>query len=196
MKDLLVILDPAHGEETPGKRSPDGRHREYKWSRERCISLHNKLRELGYNVDFTNRTNNEIGLTKRANKANELAKSFNGDSIILSLHNDAFTNDWTTATGYSVYTSPGQTKSDKLAELLMYEFRKEFPDLVPRIDTSDGDLDKEENFTVLKKTTSPAVLIEWLFQNNKKDLEKIEDNNYNTRYEECIIKAINKWQQL
>ena len=30
----LIILGTAHGSNTPGKRSPDGRLREYKWSRE------------------------------------------------------------------------------------------------------------------------------------------------------------------
>jgi N-acetylmuramoyl-L-alanine amidase len=30
MKKLVIILDPAHGEEVAGKRSPDGLFREYK----------------------------------------------------------------------------------------------------------------------------------------------------------------------
>jgi N-acetylmuramoyl-L-alanine amidase len=29
MNKPIILLDPAHGEETPGKRSPDGNHREY-----------------------------------------------------------------------------------------------------------------------------------------------------------------------
>ena len=34
-KNITIILDPAHGEDVPGKRSPDGVHREYRWSRDR-----------------------------------------------------------------------------------------------------------------------------------------------------------------
>ena len=30
-KNITIILDPAHGEDVPGKRSPDGVHREYRW---------------------------------------------------------------------------------------------------------------------------------------------------------------------
>ena len=30
MKKYLIVLDAAHGEDTPGKRSPDGRFREYR----------------------------------------------------------------------------------------------------------------------------------------------------------------------
>lgn len=29
MKKLTIILDPAHGIDIAGKRSPDGKHREY-----------------------------------------------------------------------------------------------------------------------------------------------------------------------
>ena len=32
-KNLYVILDNGHGEDTPGKRSPDGKFREYKFNR-------------------------------------------------------------------------------------------------------------------------------------------------------------------
>jgi len=30
MKNIKIVLDAAHGEEVPGKRSPDGKFREYK----------------------------------------------------------------------------------------------------------------------------------------------------------------------
>ena len=56
---------------------------------------------------------------------------------------------WTEANGFSVYTSKGQTNSDKFAEILLKEFIQEFPDLELRSEPSDKDLDKEENFTVL-----------------------------------------------
>ena len=31
---MIIILDAGHGENTPGKRSPDGKLREYKYCRE------------------------------------------------------------------------------------------------------------------------------------------------------------------
>lgn len=154
-KDLIIILDPAHGEETPGKRSPDGNHREYLWSRARCNSLQQKLIKLGYTVYFTNETLKEIGLTKRKNIANAIK----GRKLLISIHNDAFGEGWTNITGYSVYTSKGQTKSDTFAEALMLNFMEEFPELRARTDKFDKDLDMEENFTVLMGNYS-AVLIE------------------------------------
>lgn len=191
---INIILDPAHGEETPGKRSPDGNHREYLWSRQRCLRIKKKLELLGYNVFLTNETPREIGITNRKNIANEISNKNSGVTLLISIHNDAFGEGWTNITGYSVYTSKGQTKSDDFAELLMKEFKKTFPELKDRPEYSDGDLDREENFTILMGNYY-AVLIEWLFQNNKKDMEIINDPNYIIRFENCIIKSIEKWSQ-
>ena len=33
MSKVKVLIDNGHGEETPGKRSPDGKFREYIWTR-------------------------------------------------------------------------------------------------------------------------------------------------------------------
>lgn len=40
-----------------------------------------------------------------------------------------------------------------------------------RIDLTDGDRDKEENFFILKNTACAAVLTENLFQDNRSDVE-------------------------
>ena len=42
-KKLYVILDNGHGVNTPGKRSPDGKLREYAWAREIVKKIKNKL---------------------------------------------------------------------------------------------------------------------------------------------------------
>lgn len=83
----------------------------------------------------------------------------------------------------------GKTKSDKLAECIydravanLTEYSKRMADgrktgrygenQKPfRMDTSDGDKDKEANFYVLNKTNCPAVLVECMFQDNKCDVE-------------------------
>ena len=31
---MLILIDPGHGIDTPGKRSPDGRFLEYLWNRQ------------------------------------------------------------------------------------------------------------------------------------------------------------------
>lgn len=47
---IKVLVDNGHGVETPGKRSPDGRLREYKYAREIASSVVSRLKERGYDA--------------------------------------------------------------------------------------------------------------------------------------------------
>ncbi len=87
------------------------------------------------------------------------------NAIYLSIHCDAFGKE--SANGWSAFTYHGESKSDKVAEILYKHADK--AKLKTRKDYSDGDKDKEANFYVLRKTSCPAVLIENLFMTNKKD---------------------------
>lgn len=190
MKESKVVLDAAHGEEVAGKRSPDGKFREYKWSRQTIEKLSRTLKIEGYEVFQSNPTTREIGLTTRANNANKIP----GKKIFISIHANAAGNgtNWMNARGYSVYTTKGKTNSDIMAEIIMKQFAIDFPELKARSDKSDGDLDQEENFTVIQKTNSPAVLIEWNFQDNKEDVAILLSDEYNRKLVASLVKSINK----
>lgn len=190
MKELKIVLDAAHGEEVAGKRSPDGRFREYKWSREIIAKLKPALTALGYEVFESNKTTKEIGLSVRAANANKVP----GPKIFISIHANAAGNGttWMNARGYSVYTTKGQNNSDKVAEIMMKQFALDFPELKARPDKSDGDLDQEENFTVIFKVNCPAVLIEWNFQDNKEDVEILLNDEYNKKLVASLVESIIK----
>ena len=49
---MLVILGTAHGSNVKGKRSPDERLLEYKWSREMCYLIQGGLNEKFNNLLF------------------------------------------------------------------------------------------------------------------------------------------------
>lgn len=188
-KDFVVILDPAHGEETPGKRSPDGKFREYRWSRDVISLMVDILDEMGFRIDTSNASTKEIGLGNRV----ELANRVKGKrKLFVSVHANAAGNgsEWKTATGFSVYTSKGKTKSDDVAEVMMKRFMEDFPELKARTDRSDGDLDFEEDFTVIKRTSCPAVLIEWMFQDNKDDVKVLMDDDYNKKLAVSLCNSI------
>lgn len=197
-KKLLVILDPAHGKETPGKRSPDGVHREYEWSRWRLKSIAPQLEELGYTVLWTNETDTEIGLSKRKNIASEIAKA-NKDkvSLLISLHNDAATlSSWQNkASGISVWTSKGRTTSDIFADVFIQNLPEFLPDVQRRLYShSYLDRDFEENFTVLMGAYS-AMLIECMFQDNKEDVALLASPFFCAKVDEWIIDSIEKCNQ-
>ena len=188
MRDFIVVLDPAHGEETLGKRSPDGKFREYLWSRMIIEKLSEKLDDAGFCVRETNTSKKEIGLSNRAGVCNMIK----GKKVLISIHSNAAGNgvEWKTATGFSVYTTKGKTKSDNVAEVLMNGFIKDFPELKARMDMSDGDKDTEENFTVIQKANCPAVLIEWMFQDNKDDVEILLSEEYTNKLVDSIYNSI------
>ena len=192
---VTVILDAAHGVETPGKRSPDGKFREYKWSRDIIAKLKSKLQSLNFEVFESNSTEREIGLSQRVQNTNKIKRK---NKIFISIHSDAAGNgiDWMSARGYSVYTTPGQNNSDKFAEILLTNFQKDFPGLKGRFDNSDGDKDKEANFQVIKGANCPAVLVEWCFQDNKEDVEILLSDEYNKKFIDSIVESIKKWDEV
>ena len=75
--------------------------------------------------------------------------------------------------GFEVFTSPGETESDKIATIFGEEYRSVFPDRELRTDYSDSDLDKERRFYVLTKTIMPAVLTENFFMDNEEECRNV-----------------------
>jgi N-acetylmuramoyl-L-alanine amidase len=84
----LFILDVAHGKSTPGKRSPDGKHLEYLWSREMCARILDLARYEGLDVTcpFLNHEN-EPGLSTRVKTYQGIPTS--KTKVMLSIHNNA-----------------------------------------------------------------------------------------------------------
>jgi N-acetylmuramoyl-L-alanine amidase len=177
-----IILGTAHLESTPGKRSPDGKFREYKYSRKICKTLKSLLTEMGYQV-FIDVEQDDLKLTQsqelkyRCDVVNSFVKQYK-DCIYVSVHINAAGNgsQWMKATGWSAYTSVGKTKADKLAECLYDSAKIVLKDKKLRTDNTDGDSDMEAHLYVLKHTNCPAVLTENFFQDNKEDVEFLESD--------------------
>lgn len=191
MKNIIIILDPAHGKDVAGKRSPDGSHLEYLWSRERVRNIRKILTSLGYEVYVTTESENEPGLSKRKNFGSNVRPG--AKKLFLSLHNNASgtTPKWRDARGTAIYTTKGVTKADEGADIIWNRFKKDFPEIKMRIYSRDPlGKDFEENFTVLMGNGYWGILIEWLFQDNKKDVELLQDSEMNRKFEDSLVEAI------
>lgn len=164
---MLVLIDNGHGRDTAGKRSPDGRLREYAYTREIAARLEQALKERGIEAIRITPEENDISLAERCRRANR----YGADGVILvSIHcNAAGSGQWMSARGWEAWTSIGNTKADKLAACL-YEAAGN-ADFKLRKDETDGDPDKEGHLYILKHTVMPAVLTENLFQDNKDDVD-------------------------
>lgn len=170
---MKILIDNGHGKDTPGKRSPDGTFREYQWTREIAKRVVCHLYDKGYDAERLVKEEEDISLSERVKRVNAFCSKLGSDNVILvSIHNNAAGNgkDWTKATGWEIWTSVGETKSDILAKCIAEEVKKELPNVKIRQESEDN-IDKEKNFAILYKTSCPAVLTENFFQDNKNDIE-------------------------
>lgn len=169
---MVVLIDNGHGEETPGKRSPDGRLREYRYAREVAAAVVARLKAQGVDARRIVTEETDVPLAERCRRVNAVcAKYGKGGVLLVSVHCDASgQGDWMQARGWSAYTSRGRTAADRLADCLYKAAERHFPGMKIRKDTSDGDPDIEAGFYILKHTQCAAVLTENFFQDNRQDV--------------------------
>lgn len=176
---MKILVDNGHGVSTPGKRSPDGRLREYRYTRDIAYETVMRLRAEGYNADLVVPEEADISLGERCNRINTWCDRLGTKNVMLvSIHNNAAGDGskWMSARGWEAWTSKGQTAGDRLAECLYDAAGKHLPKGTKiRTDTSDGDRDKEENFTILHRSKCAACLTENLFQDNREDVDYLLD---------------------
>ena len=177
---MNILLDNGHGGiiegvyQTAGKRSPlwdDGTQLfEGDFNRKIVAYLISSCNK--HEIDVVNIVPEltDVSLNTRVKRVNSAFKS-RPDSILLSIHANAGGG-----TGYEMFTTKGETKSDKIANTLIKEYGKIIPELKLRKDTRDGDLDKEAQFYIIRKTFCPAVLIECAFMDTKYDCDMMLNN--------------------
>lgn len=192
---MKILIDNGHGENTIGKRSPDGLFREYKYAREIAESIERELKTKGYDAERIVKETIDVTLEERVRRVNEVCERLGASNVVLvSIHcNAAGNGDWKNARGWSAYTSKGKTKSDELATMLYGEAVHNFTGQTIRKDFSDGDPDWEESFYVLKKTKCPAVLTENFFMDNKQDVSYLLSLEGITQIVKTHVDAIIKY---
>ena len=193
---MLILIDPGHGIDTPGKRSPDGKFLEYLWNRQIADLLLDRFTIMGIDASLLVTETNDISLSTRVQRVNKVCSKVGASNVILlSIHSNAAGDGskWMSAQGWSCYTSKGKTMSDQIAECLYDAFEEEFQDRKIRKDMSDGDRDWEENFYVLQKSKCPAVLLENFFYDNRDECAWLLKDETKERIADAIVKGIIKY---
>lgn len=172
---MIVLLDNGHGSlidgkyQTAGKRSPiwNGGLQLYEGEFNRAI-VNGIIQELTKRkIAYVNIAPEyrDVRLETRIKRAN---KYYGRDSFYLSIHANAGGGN-----GSEIFTSPGETKSDRIATIFGSEYHRAFPNRNLRTDFSDGDLDKERRFYILTRTKMPAILTENFFMDNEEECRNI-----------------------
>ena len=171
---MLVLLDNGHGSLINNKYQTSGKRKDwgggdiiYEGEFNRAI-VNGIIQELvKLKIPFVNIAPEywDVRLETRVKRANKYpARS----SFYLSIHSNAGGG-----TGSEIFTSPGDTKSDKIATIFGEAYKNTFPNRKLRTDFSDGDLDKERRFYVLTRTKMPAILTENFFMDNREEFDTI-----------------------
>ena len=196
---MKILLDPGHGLNTPGKRSPDGTFLEAAYNREIAQLTLAKLHAKGYDAQLLVPETEDIPLKERVRRVNAHCTALGRTNVILiSIHVNAAGDGtrWHTATGWSCYTCKGHTQSDTLADSLYQSAQQHLPGTRIRTDYSDNDPDWEENVYILRKSHCAAVLTENFFMDNHSDLDFIQSQAgkqaiIDTHVEGIIVKNLN-----
>lgn len=186
--DYIVVIDAGHGSlDKNGKYTtpPDkGKFFDHKdkglnfhgiagnsifyegvFNRVMANKLHKELAKSGIKSVFCFDEVLDTPLEQRVLFTNQLFTLNKRKVIFLSLHANAGGG-----IGTEIYTTVGKTASDELADCIGEAIKAEIeqkPKLTKiRADYSDGDMDKEKNFYVIKETVCPAVLLEYDFFDN------------------------------
>lgn len=179
-----VVLDPGHGVETPGKRSPDGTYFEHEFNLDMAWRCRAVLERHGVQVTMTRTNEHDVSLASRV----ELANSIQGLDLFVSLHSNASGDgkSWTAPDGFGIYTSSGPPTAqrniaarDILAQAVAAGIRL----------WGDG-LFHDPALYVLRKTTAPAVLIECGFHTNQAETELLKSSDYRDKLTGVICKGI------
>ena len=193
---MKIFIDNGHGLMTAGKRSPDGQFREPFYNREIARRVVSDLRDRGLDAELLVPEDDDISLAERVRRVNAACLLLGKQNVILvSIHVNATGNGskWLNATGWSVYTCKGQTESDKLAECLCQAAIKNFPGRRIRTDISDGDMDWEEGFYILRKSLCVAVLTENFFMDSRSDLEYLQSRSGKQAVVDTHVEGIVEW---
>lgn len=172
------ILDNGHGIDTKGKRSPDGKLLEYKFSRNIVKHLRDLLKNNNHIYHILVTEIEDVPLSERVNRINRYQKE-HGDCILISIHGNAYGNgkEWTKPSGIETWCinqyAPSATFAKMFQENLFETLNpgKRYKDIWRNRGVKYCSPTKP--FYILKNSNCPAILTENGFYTNQKECESM-----------------------
>lgn len=179
MAKWKIGLDAGHGLKTAGKQTPTGIK---EWT------INDKVRDKvvaylkDYDVEIIHVDNDE-GNTDES-LSSRLNKYVNaGVNAFVSIHHNAYTGSWNSATGVEVYTDRNYTTADNNLANCIYKR------LVANTGLKGRGV-KRENWAVINQNKIPAVLVEGGFMDGSKDYNYITSDAGQTAYAKAVAEGL------
>lgn len=176
---VKIALDAGHGLKTYGKQTPDAIK---EWT------LNDKVRDKvvellsEYDVDIIHTDNNEGNVDESLSSRLSKYKSA-GVAAFVSIHHNAYTGRWNSATGVEVYTDNNPTTKDiRLANAIYYRLVKNTG--------LRGRGVKKCDFYVINQDTIPAVLVEGGFMDGSSDYRVITSESGQKAYAQAVADGL------
>ncbi|WP_019123720.1 N-acetylmuramoyl-L-alanine amidase [Brevibacillus massiliensis] len=177
----VIMIDPGHGAETPGKRSPDGTLREYEFNRNVARRLVKKLQTSGFDARLTVNDDTDMPLIQRTNQARDVKRQ-GYDVLLVSIHANAAGEGWSTANGIETYTND---QAEKLAQIIQSRLIAETGLRDRGVKRADLHITRES-----ARYGIPGVLCELGFMTNKDECTLLKTDAYREKCAAAIAKAI------
>lgn len=184
---MKIFLDPGHtGQSDPGAVGQGGTT-EAEINMAVALILRDILTKRGHEVALSREGPDDS--VDELHVRVDMAEAFEADCLV-SIHCNAFTDY--RAHGFEIWTLRGQDESDVLADHIALAVQAHLPFLAIRADYTDGDVDKEAGFSVLK-ADMPAVLVELAFISNPVEEGILADPFQQQKFAEAISEGIANW---
>lgn len=164
----MILIDNGHGSNTPGKMSPDGALKEWKWTREVAAKVVAMLHDMGLEAALLVPEDRDVSLRERVARANAADAD-----LLVSIHVNASGDgsQWRDAKGWSAHVAlKAGSESRRLATLLCthaseagFDVRRQAP----------GRPYWEQSLAICRGVRCPAVLTENLFMDNWGDCQML-----------------------
>lgn len=190
---MKAMIDNGHGVETPGKRSPDGRLREYAYTREIADRVVSRLQAEGVDAIRIVPEEADIPLAERVARANKLYAESGKQAILVSIHCNAAGNGsaWMEARGWSVFVdTTASTNSKRLATAIADVAQKKH--VTVRKEAGDRNY-WISSLYICKHSNCPAVLVENFFQDNKDDVNFLLSEEGKQCVTDITVEGIKKY---
>ena len=178
---MKIIIDAGHGPNTDGKRTPDGKMKEFEFNE--AVSQFIKKELTGFGVILINShvKERDVPLNERTTLANKM-----GVDAFISLHANAYGTTWNDVSGIESYT---YTKPSEQSLILASLIQNSLCSLTGRPNRGV----KKADFAVVRDTRMPAVLVECGFMTNKNEAMLLQSIDYRMRCAKAIAFAILCW---
>lgn len=175
---MKIMIDAGHGPDTPGKRSPDGRIREFHFTSAVAEEVKQRLIMDGHMVFFSHQSDQDVPLYERTLLANRL----NAD-LFISIHANAMGHTFNDANGIETFT---YTHPQKVSQQLAAAVQQSLILVTGRKNRGV----KQADFAVLRDTQMPAILVECGFMTHKIEVELLKSLAYRKRCAQGICFGI------